>query len=247
LRGHEDGVWHIAFSSDGRRLASASADETLKIWDIETGLEIRTLRGHRGIVRSVAFSPDGQRVASAGYDNTVRVWDATTGQEMLTFRGHTKYVTGVAFSPDGRRLASASVDHTVKVCNSATGEEVLTLRGHTDSVWAVAFHPDGQRVASAGADGTVKLWKATMLLVDPAQLRLVGQIHQVVLSADGGRFALGHDGSIVDVHDTGSGRKLSTLAGRDLRAGRLAISPDGKQVAAMKDYRSVAMWNAEDG
>jgi WD40 repeat protein/tRNA A-37 threonylcarbamoyl transferase component Bud32 len=246
LRGHEDSVWHIAFSGDGQQLASASADQAVKIWDTGTGREVHTLRGHKGIVRGVAFSHDGQRLASAGYDNTVKVWDATSGQELLTFRGHTKCATGVAFNPDGRRLASSSVDQTIKVWDAATGEDLQTLCGHTDSVWAVAFSPDGQRIASAGANGTVKLWKATDLLVNPIQLGPVEPIHQAVLSADGGRFALAGESGI-GVWDSSSGRRLSTHDRIGIQVNRLAMSPDGKRIAAMKSFGMLAIWNADNG
>ena len=159
----------MAFSPDGKRLASASRDETVKVWDAATGQETLTLKGHTGGVTSVAFSPDGKRLASASEDETVKVWDAATGQETLTLKGHTGCVTSVAFSPDGKRLASASDDGTVKVWDAATGQETLTLKGHTDAVTSVAFSPDGQRLASASSDGTVKVWDARPLDAEPAK------------------------------------------------------------------------------
>ena len=109
----------MAFSPDGQRLASASFDQTVKVWDARTGQESLTLKGHTSLVRSVAFSPDGQRLASASWDQTVKVWDARTGQESHTLKGHTGQVLSVAFSPDGQRLASASEDQTVKVWDAA--------------------------------------------------------------------------------------------------------------------------------
>ncbi len=151
----------MAFSPDGQRLASASVDQTVKVWDARTGEETLTLKGHAGAVLSVAFSPDGQSLASASADGTVKVWDARTGQETLTLKGHTSFVTCVAFSPDGQRLASASDDQTVKIWDARTGQETLTLKGHASIVWSVAFSSDGQRLASASADGTVKVWDAT--------------------------------------------------------------------------------------
>jgi hypothetical protein len=148
----------VAFASDGKVLASASADKTVKLWDARTGAELRTLRGHTDGVTSVAFAADGQVLASASPDHTVKLWDARTGAELRTLRGHTDGVTSVAFAADGQVLASASHDTTVKLWDVRTGAELRTLRGHTKPVTSVAFAADGQVLASVSWDHMVKLW-----------------------------------------------------------------------------------------
>jgi tRNA A-37 threonylcarbamoyl transferase component Bud32/putative hemolysin len=170
LQGHTSGVSRVCFSPDGRRLATASDDHTVKVWDAQTGQELLTLQGHTGGVTSVCWSPDGRRLASTSgiwdqqkekvTSGEVRVWDAQTGQEALSLKGHTDWVQSVCFSPDGRRLASASDDRTVKVWDAQTGQQTLSLQGHSQGVSSVCFSPDGRRLASASYDRTVKVWDA---------------------------------------------------------------------------------------
>jgi WD40 repeat protein len=108
-------VTGVAYSPDGKRLATSGWDSTVKVWDPATGKEVLTLKGHKDYVRTVCFSPDGKRLASASGDKTVRVWDAATGKQLLTLEGHSAAMWGVAFSLHGKRLAWASFDKTVKV------------------------------------------------------------------------------------------------------------------------------------
>ena len=179
LRGHKGAVTSVAFSLDGKRIASGSADETVKIWDAKTGRELLTFRGHNGLVWSVAFSPDGKRiVSSAGLPHRaddVRVWDAASGRQLLTLRGLDDVAVCVAFSPDGKRIAGSGVAKNkdtddkpesgqIKVWDARSGRELLTLKGHTGVVWSVAFNSDGTRIVSgsggfdASVPGQVKVW-----------------------------------------------------------------------------------------
>jgi WD40 repeat protein len=184
FKGQPAGILSLAFSPDGRRLASAGQDRTVKVWDSATGQELLTSQRHTAPVHALAFSPDGRSLASAGADWSeliradVTLWDAETGDVRLTLRGHVGYVLSVAFSPDGQRLASAGMDRTVKVWDVATGQETLALRGHQGIVRSLAFSPDSRQLASGGADRTVRIWDATPLEEKPGDEPLTLHVHR---------------------------------------------------------------------
>ncbi len=137
-------VFSVVFSPDGKTLASASGDKTIKLWNRETGKEITTLRGHSSWVTSVVFSPDGKTLASASGDNTIKLWNWETGKEITTLRGHSDLVSSVVFSPDGKILASASFDKTIKLWNLNIDD--LLAQGCSWLKGYLASHPDAVKV-----------------------------------------------------------------------------------------------------
>ncbi|GHO68975.1 hypothetical protein KSC_078670 [Ktedonobacter sp. SOSP1-52] len=159
--GHKESVHTVAWSPNGRYLASASADITAQVWDATNGKTVVRYREHRNVVTCVAWSPDGAHLASASTDGTVHIWDATNGKTTVMYREHVREVTCVAWSPDGAHLASASTDGTVHIWDATNGSRILTYSGHKGPVQVVAWSPYGALLASGSADTTVQVWSAT--------------------------------------------------------------------------------------
>ncbi|HPA47032.1 MAG TPA: hypothetical protein PK395_14805 [bacterium] len=153
--GHTDAVLSAAFSSDGTKMVTGSRDKTARLWDVETGSQIRAFQGHEDSVDAVALSPDGTKVLTGSQDKTARLWDAETGQEIERFERHTRRVSTVAFSPDGTAYLTGSIDGTVMLMRP--GREPASFP-HGGMVSSVAFTPDGTKILTTSLDGTTRIW-----------------------------------------------------------------------------------------
>jgi WD40 repeat protein/serine/threonine protein kinase len=247
LQGHTDRVNSVAYSPDGKRLASASADKTVKVWEAQTGKEIFTFKGHAGLIQSVVFSPDGKSLASVSLDRTLKVWDAQTGKELLSVPHLGWGALNVVFSPDGNSLACHG-----KVWDAQTGTPLLGLRVAFPIAVCVAFSPDGKRLATVSGDDTLTVWdvqtRQELITVKghakPGGVAAVGRY--VAFSPDGKRLASAFSPNLVKVWDAQTGQELLTLKGHTDRVYDVAFSPDGKRLASAGD-KTLRLWDAQTG
>ncbi|GAA0420692.1 hypothetical protein Acor_83280 [Acrocarpospora corrugata] len=251
LTGHTHWVFSVAYSPDGTRLATGSADGTVRIWDARTAIQLgEPLIGHAGAVRSVVFSPDGTRLATGSDGSAVRIWDARTGTPIGNpLIGHSKRVSSVVFSLDGSRLASGSDDGTVRIWDARTGTPIgEPLTGHTSWVNSVAFSPDGTRLATGSADKTVRIWDArTGTPIGEPLTGHTGEVHSVALSPDGTRVASGGEDGKVRMWDARTGAPISKPLDHTGVVWSVAFSPDGTRLASGSADDTVQIWDARTG
>jgi len=239
---HPYEVLSVAYSPDGKYIASAGMAAVLKIWNTETGAEVRTLKGHMDAIQTIVFSPDGKSLASTSWDNTAKIWDVESGAEVRTLTGNITNEWAVAYSPDGSLLALAGEDRVVRLRNAHSGKLLRMIKGHEAPVSCLHFSPDGKKLVSGGGDA-LRIW-------DVASGREVRRLHghantirSVAFSADGKRIVSGSDDTTIKLWDTETGNELLTLIGHTKRVYAVVFMPDGRSVVSGSEDWRLRIWD----
>jgi len=254
--GDKEGVFDITLSPDGKRIVSAGAGGTIKIWDAVDGRELMTLRGHETAVMSVAFSADGKRIASISTKNKIKVWDAQSGTEIKTLTVDDSLSSRlllswlpvpIAFSPDGKKIVSGSPSDAIKVWNADSGTVLMSLKGHEEFLTGLAFTPDGNRIVSSSNDRTLRIWDAS---TGQQLIVLKGhedRINEVAISPDGKRIVSVSLDRTAKVWDVTTGAELIELRGLDKAVRSVVFSNDGARIATGGGAGKIKVWDAANG
>jgi murein L,D-transpeptidase YafK/tricorn protease-like protein len=244
--GYSKAVNAVALSADGRQAVSGGQDNLLRLWDIATGLLLRTFDAQTNSINAVAFSPDGRQVLTGSDDKLLRLWDVATGENTKTMDGHTGEILAVAFAPAGQFVLSGGRDKTVRLWDAETSQLLKTFEGHTDEVLSVAVSSDGRFALSGSKDKTVKLWD-----VETGQLRKnfeghADEVTAAALSADGKQAISGSKDRTLKLWDVETGQLLKTFEGHSAGVLSVAFSSSGKALSGSQD-RTLRLWDLASG
>jgi WD40 repeat protein len=247
LQKHTDAVQSVALSPDGKIIASASDDGTVKLWELEGDnlIPIKEIKDQGGWVRAVVFLSDRQ-IITAGQDKNIKIIDIATGKVVKTLSGHTNLINNLAISPASDLLVSGSYDSKVNLWQISTGKLLRSLTDHTDRIWGLAISPDGKQVVSASRDKTVRIWdvktgKSLKILDHPSGVTCV------LVTPDGKRVISGSSDNLIRVWDLASGKKLFELSEHQDAIGAIAITSDGKYLfsGGKDNQNSIHLWNLQ--
>ena len=246
LEGHVDFVRSLAFNREGK-LASASYDNTVRLWDVERGKCIKVFRGHTHRLRAIAFSPDDKTIVSGGWDHQLKIWNIDEGNDSLrSLQGKTYWICSADISPDGEFVVSGSDDKTLKLWNVESGKIIKTFTGHDNWVWTVAFSPDGKLLASGSFDKTVRLWNIHSGECLHTLKGHVNWVWAVAFSPDRKYLVSGSDDKAVKMWDVKTGEMLKEFKNKDSKWVRsVAFSPNSDLIASGSDDSKIRIWDVE--
>ncbi|PSB02195.1 NB-ARC domain-containing protein, partial [Merismopedia glauca] len=238
-----DGVWSVAFSPDGQRLATGDINCDVRIWQVKDAKQEYVLKGHGGWVTGVCFSPDSQIIASSSGDKTIKLWDLRTSQCFKTLEGHRGWVAAVDFSHDGKTLVSCGVDGTVRVWDVDSGTCLHVLEGHTDWVRAVVFSLDGQIIASGSNDCSIKIWNSQTGQCLATLREHTEQVRALAFSPIDGILVSGSNDRSIKLWDLDTSQCIYTFWGHTSHVRSLSCDATGKLVASGGEDRTIRIWD----
>ncbi|WP_414565270.1 MULTISPECIES: WD40 repeat domain-containing protein [unclassified Anabaena] len=247
LAGHGDSVWSVALTANGQTLVSASADKTIKVWNVNPGKIISTLEGHTDTVREIAISSDGQTLVSGSGDKTIKVWNLQTFEIIRTITPNGGPVWSVAISSDGQTLVSGTEDGNIQIWNFHTGQLLRTIQGHESRVFSVAISPDGETLATGGLDKTIKIWDMYTGELRQAIAQHNDAVRYVAFSRDGETLASASWDQSIKIWDLQTGKLLHTLLGHTSRVVTLSMGLDGQTLLSGSIDNMVKMWDMQTG
>jgi len=247
LSGHAGEILCLAFSPTERALASGSADSTIRVWEQDTGRELRLLTGHTGPVHALAFSRDGRVLVSGSGDGTLRVWDLATGRQIRASPSPAGAIRGVAFAPDGAQIAVADDRGSIRLVEAASGKELRAAQGPFGRLLVVVYAPDGRTLATGGADGVARVRDVASLRELHALSGHTGAVHALAFSRDGALLATAGADRTVRLWDAATGRERAVLSGHGGAVHAVAFTPDGRSAISAGADGSVRLWDVASG
>ncbi len=249
LEGHFDPVYSVCYSPDGSMIASGSSDGTIKIWNMETGSEIRTIEAHYYDVNSLCYSTDGSRLASGSGDGRIKIWDPYTGTMIKMFPLQSGGVKAICYSPDGKQIASGNDDNEIKILDSETGDEIRVIEGenYNYGIFSICYSPDGKRISSGGEDKKVRIWDVNTSEEINTFHGHSGFVKSVSYNPDGSRIASSSNDRTINIYDANTGVILKTLSGHSSYVQSVSYSPDGSRIASGGYDDLIRLWESNSG
>ena len=247
LAGHSSDILTLVYAPDGNLLATGGTDQTIRLWDPESGRDLKLLRGHMGAVHALAFSPNGKLLASGSADTSVRIWELASGRELHAVTSNFGAVRAVAFSADGKMLAAGGNDGSLRFLDSANGKELRSVRGQFGIVFSIAFSPDGTMVATGSSDMQIHLWDLATSRQRTVLTGHTGAVHAVAFAPVSHLLASASADGTIRLWDVDSGQERLTLTGHKGEVYGIAFTVDGRVLASAGADGTIRMWDVVSG